>query len=225
MGRHAGDRIVTGCLLAITFGTGVVDALSWISLSGVFTANMSGNVLLVGIGAVGAQGADWFPALFALCWFLLGAGIVGRWMHRDGSEWTIRTTIVFAAVPVVLLLVAGFAVVWPPDGLGPATFTAEAALALAMGAQGAAAVRLAVPGLITVAVTSATVGVGVALFLGGAARGTGVLPRLCAIVLLAAGAFTGAMLAPLGVPPALLVAAAVAAAAALVGDRFARPRS
>jgi len=225
MGRHAGDRIVTGCLLAITFGTGVVDALSWISLSGVFTANMTGNVLLVGIGAGGAQGADWFPALFALCWFLLGAGIAGRWTHRDGSEWTIRTTIVFAAVPVVLLLVAGFAMLWPPDRLSSAALAAEAALALAMGAQGATAVRLAVPGLVTVAVTTATVGVGASLFLGGAARGTGVLPRLSAIVLLAAGAFTGGMLAPLGVPPALLVAAAVAAAAALVGDRFARPRS
>ena len=52
-------------LLALTFSTGMIDALSWLGLNGVFTANMTGNVLIIGMGAVGAGGAHWAPPLAA----------------------------------------------------------------------------------------------------------------------------------------------------------------
>lgn len=217
-------RVVVGCLLAITFGTGVVDATSWVALTGVFTANMTGNVLLVGIGAVGGGGAGWFPAVFALCCFLVGAGCAARWTLEEGTAWTWQTTIVLAVVAIVIAAVAVVAALWPPTRLEPLAFGMTAALAAAAGAQAAAAVRLAVPGLSTVAVTSATVGVGTSLFLGAAARGSGVPRRLLAIVLLAAGACCGAVLAPHGVVWGLALGAATTFAAVVVGDSFARER-
>ncbi|MCR2812520.1 DUF1275 domain-containing protein [Microbacterium sp. zg.Y1090] len=206
----------------MTFGTGIVDALSWVVLSGVFTANMTGNVLIVGMGIVGAGGSHWFPSLFALAWFLIGAGVVGATARHAAPGWGRRTTVVFAAVAGTLTAVAVFAAFWQPHRLDAGAFAATAAMALAMGAQGAEAMRLAVPGLITIAVSSATVGVGMSLFLGLGARGSGVARRLAAIVLLCAGAFVGALLSPHGLAPGLLVAAAVAGLATAVGHRQVR---
>ena len=39
-----------GALLALTFTTGLVDAVSLLGLGRVFTANMTGNVVLLGFG-------------------------------------------------------------------------------------------------------------------------------------------------------------------------------
>jgi len=44
-------------VLALTLGTGAVDAVSYFSLDHVFTANMSGNMALLGIGAGNGPGA------------------------------------------------------------------------------------------------------------------------------------------------------------------------
>lgn len=215
--RVAVPPVHVACLLALTFGTGVVDALSWTSLSGVFTANMTGNVLVVGMGAAGAEGADWFPAAFALGWFLLGAALVGRLNLGAERGWSTRTTTVFASVAAVTAVTAAATAVWPPHRFAESGFVVTAVLALAMGAQGAAALHLAVPQLITVAVSSTVVGLGVSLFLGAGAQGTGVLRRALAILLLGLGACAGALLVHVGFAVALLVASLVAASAAVVG--------
>ncbi len=43
-------------LLLLTLATGVVDAVSYLTLDQVFTGNMTGNVLFVGFAATGAGG-------------------------------------------------------------------------------------------------------------------------------------------------------------------------
>ena len=56
-------------LLALTFSTGTVDAVSYLGLGHVFTANMTGNVVLLGFGIAGAAilaaATDPQPATFA----------------------------------------------------------------------------------------------------------------------------------------------------------------
>ena len=47
---------LTRALVALTFTTGVVDAVSYLGLGRVFTANMTGNVVLLGFGIVGGFG-------------------------------------------------------------------------------------------------------------------------------------------------------------------------
>jgi len=86
-----------------------------------------------------------------------------------------------------------------------------------MGAQGAAAVQVAVSQIVTVAVSSTTVGLGMTLFLGVGLRDLGVLRRLLAIVLMGLGAAVGGVLASDAFAWGILVAAVVAASAAAVG--------
>jgi uncharacterized membrane protein YoaK (UPF0700 family) len=60
-------------LLLLTATTGVVDAVSILSLGRVFVANMTGNVVFVGFALVGAPGFSLAASLFALAGFLVGA--------------------------------------------------------------------------------------------------------------------------------------------------------
>src|SRR5579872_4217469 len=72
-------------LLVMTATTGVVDAVSILSLGRVFVANMTGNVVFVGFALAGAKGFSLAASLFALGGFLFGALGGGRLM-RGGSN-------------------------------------------------------------------------------------------------------------------------------------------
>src|SRR5664279_1269323 len=45
-------------LLVLTFTTGLVDAVSYLGLGRVFTANMTGNIVFLGLGLAGS---GWLP--------------------------------------------------------------------------------------------------------------------------------------------------------------------
>src|SRR5438874_2476016 len=61
-------------LLVLTFTTGLVDAVSYLGLGHVFTANMTGNVVLLGFGIAGSGGLPVVAPLVSLGAFLVGAG-------------------------------------------------------------------------------------------------------------------------------------------------------
>ena len=44
-------------MLTLTFGTGIVDAVGYLGLDRVFTGNMTGNVVILGMALVGAREA------------------------------------------------------------------------------------------------------------------------------------------------------------------------
>src|SRR5215470_8216887 len=48
-----------GVLLALTFAAGCVDALSYLGLSHVFTANMTGNAVLLGLAIGRPRSCRW----------------------------------------------------------------------------------------------------------------------------------------------------------------------
>ena len=203
------------CLLVFTFSTGIIDALSWLGLDGVFTANMTGNVLIVGLGLGGVPEAKGVTALLSLAAFVLGAGAIGFVQRRTPSRWTNRTTVAFSIVTVILLLVAVYTLVAPPV---THTATANVVMAFAMGIQGGEAVRIGVPQVTTVAVSSAVAGIGLSLFLGlKGERGIHLVRRLLAVVLLALGAAAGALLINVSFGVGLVVAAVLAGAAVVVG--------
>src|ERR1700679_4300349 len=72
------DRRLPPVLLALTLTTGLIDAASYLGLGHVFTANMTGNVVLLGFGLANAGGLPVVAPLVSLGAFLLGAGIGGR---------------------------------------------------------------------------------------------------------------------------------------------------
>ena len=73
-------------LLVLTVLTGVVDAVSILSLGRVFVANMTGNVVFVGFALAGASGFSLPASLSALAGFLLGAAVLGVFGERVGGH-------------------------------------------------------------------------------------------------------------------------------------------
>src|SRR3954464_4897667 len=67
-----------GILLAMTAITGTVDAVSFLALGHVFTANMTGNVVFLAFAFAGSPGVSIERSLWALFCFALGAVVGGR---------------------------------------------------------------------------------------------------------------------------------------------------
>lgn len=49
-------RLDLAMLLLLTFSTGMVDAIGYLGFDKVFTGNMTGNVVILGMGLAGADG-------------------------------------------------------------------------------------------------------------------------------------------------------------------------
>ena len=73
-------------LLVLTFTTGLVDAVSYLGLGRVFTANMTGNIVFLGFGIAGSGGLPVVAPLVSLGAFLLGAGGGGVLAERMGDR-------------------------------------------------------------------------------------------------------------------------------------------
>ena len=69
---------LTRALLVLTLTTGVIDAASYLGLGHVFTANMTGNIVLLGFGIAGGSGLPVVAPLVSLAAFLVGAALGGR---------------------------------------------------------------------------------------------------------------------------------------------------
>src|SRR5437773_1410509 len=73
-------------LLVLTFTTGLVDAVSYLALGRVFTANMTGNIVFLGFGIAGEGGLPVLAPLVSLGSFLLGAAGGGVLADRMGDR-------------------------------------------------------------------------------------------------------------------------------------------
>ena len=102
-------------LLLLTVSTGLVDAVSYLGLGRVFTANMTGNVVLLGFGIAGTAGLPVVAPLVSLGAFLAGSGIGGALAHRaDDRAPMLRLALgLEAALILAAALVAAIADVHP----------------------------------------------------------------------------------------------------------------
>src|SRR3954468_22184572 len=92
-------------MLLLTVLTGVVDAVSILSLGRVFVANMTGNVVFVGFALAGAPGFSLSASLSALARFLVGAALGGPAAERLGPHRG-RLLAIVAGAELILVLVA-----------------------------------------------------------------------------------------------------------------------
>src|SRR5437588_10068053 len=72
--------------LALTFTTGLIDAVSYLALGRVFTANMTGNVVLLGFGIAGSGGLPVVAPIVSLASFLVGSAAGGILVRRMGDR-------------------------------------------------------------------------------------------------------------------------------------------
>ena len=215
------DRLHLGLMLALTFSTGVIDAVGYLGLDRVFTGNMTGNVVILGMALVGGSGLPVLGPLLALAGFMAGAALGGRVLKPAGPGWTHRTTLLFSLVTALMLAVATLLLATDEELQHPVAISITTALGAAMGIQAATARFIAVKDVTTVVVTSTITGLAADSVLGSGKRGNS-SRRVAAVVLILAGAFAGAGLLKWHLGCGLLLAAAITLGVTILGALHAR---
>jgi uncharacterized membrane protein YoaK (UPF0700 family) len=202
----------TGSLVAslgaLTVVSGFVDAVSFLGLGHVFTANMTGNVVLLGFAVAGARGFSAPAELLALAAFLCGAVICGRIAQRVPRHRPLMVTVLLieAGLTLVATVVAA-SVSFSGLGSGWPRFTVIALLALGMGGRNAAVRWLRVPEMTTTVLTTTLTGLASESSLAGGTN-SDAAKGLTSVGSMFAGAIVGAALT-VHVHPALALGCAV----------------
>jgi uncharacterized membrane protein YoaK (UPF0700 family) len=211
-------RHVTALLL-LTAATGVIDAVSYLSLDQVFTGNMTGNVLFIGFALVGVDDIPFLNNLVALLGFAAGAIAAARFVGRGHAVTVPARSLLTLGVNTAVTAVV--AAVWLTVGTlsTPVMIVLTALLAAAMGAQVAAVRPVGNADITTVVVTSTLANLSRDSRLAGAPAGSGHrwVQRLGAILAMGVGALVGAAIVRAGSGAlALVVGAGLMLAAAAV---------
>lgn len=211
----AGERSLVAALVVMTFTTGLIEAVSYLSLGRVFTGFQTGNVVLLGFALGGADGFAVTAPAVSLVAFALGAVAGGRLSMRIGPHRR-RWFGLSLAIEAVLLLAAAAAVTWlEPGAPVDPRLVAVAIVAVAMGVRTATVRHLAIPDLTTTVLTSTITGLAVDTGVAGGSTRR-LVRRLAAVVAMLSGAVAGALLAQRSVGVSLLVVAALVAVTAVV---------
>jgi uncharacterized membrane protein YoaK (UPF0700 family) len=143
-----------GPILVLAWTSGCLDALGFLELGRVFTANMTGNTVLFGMAIAQGNWLAMLRSLLALLGFSLGV-LSGTFLIRHNYEqheqdWTPQLTRALVAEACLLLL---FGLIWafilrvPQRGLVDNLLIALSALA--MGLQSTTILSLGIPGIST----------------------------------------------------------------------------
>src|SRR6187402_2161691 len=124
-----------GLMLALTFSTGVIDAVGYLGLDKVFTGNMTGNVVILGMALAGADDLPVVGPLIALFTFMVGAAVGGRVLRHVKVGWTTESTVLFGAVGVIMAILAVFLFVVGGTPPAPFDLIVTGFLAAVMGLQ------------------------------------------------------------------------------------------
>jgi uncharacterized membrane protein YoaK (UPF0700 family) len=218
--RRDHQRVHLVLMLALTFSTGVIDAVGYLGLDRVFTANMTGNVVELGMALLGGENLPVARLALALIGFAVGALVAGRALRTAAVGWSTRTTVLLGIVSAVVLALSLVLLRFGTHPADPAGSAITSGLAVAMGIQAATARFLAVRDVTTVVVTSTLTALAADSWPG--AKG-GLWPRRAAVIgLILLGAAAGTALLKWHIMAALLLSAVITGAVAVVGHRAAR---
>ena len=175
--------------------TGLIDAISYLALGHVFTANMTGNVVFLAFAVAGAPGLSITRSLTALIAFLIGALIGGRAATRLSER--VRPNWITTALTMesALLLVATLAAMSFRDLSGSSfqLYSIIVLTACAMGIRNATVRKMAIPDLTTTVLTLTITGLAAdSRFAGGTSPRW--RRRLLAVLLMFFGAVIGTLL-------------------------------
>jgi uncharacterized membrane protein YoaK (UPF0700 family) len=205
-----GEPAPYGSLLVLTFVTGIVDAVSFLGLGHIFTANMTGNVVFLGFAIGGGAGVSALRSLLALGAFACGGFAGGRLVNRRNGPPTHSLLIAMRTEGFLLAVAAASSA-----GVGSlppvlVLYTVIVSTGIAMGVRNAAVRALDVPDLTTTVLTLTITGLAADSRLAGG-KGIRSGRRAVSAGTMCAGAMGGSLL--LGVSG---LAAALGVAAVLV---------
>src|ERR1700675_1460362 len=158
----ATEKVIPYALLGMTAVTGLVDAVSFLPLGHVFTANMTGNIVFLAFATAHVSGLSIARSLTALLAFLVGAVLGGRVMARASADSQIRLGAQAFLLEVAFLFAASFCGIGYRADLLEHSFQPFALIALtalAMGTRNAAVRKLAIPDLTTTVLTLTITGI------------------------------------------------------------------
>ncbi|OPH47274.1 hypothetical protein BC351_12310 [Paenibacillus ferrarius] len=140
-------------LLLLCLTSGIVDVIGYLGLGHIFTANMTGNIVMLGLAIGHVQGLAVLRTLTALLGFImgnaLGASIIRK--KKVNSPWPPTLTIILG---IELLLFILFKIISGPTASDSTIYLLIALLSIAMGMQTTAARSLAIAGISTTVLTN-----------------------------------------------------------------------
>ena len=187
--------------------TGMVDAVSFLALGNVFTANMTGNIVFLGFAIGGAAGLSVAGSLMALICFAVGA-LLGGWMTRkmipQDSGATLAHALVIETIFFFFSAAVSIGLTAPHADHKQKIFSVISLTAVAMGLRNSVVRKLAIPDLTTTVLTLTIAG-----FAADSSLAGGDNPRWqrrgAAILAILAGAAAGASMVRYSVAVPLLV--------------------
>jgi uncharacterized membrane protein YoaK (UPF0700 family) len=224
-GRNpAAEKIAPYALLGMTVVTGLVDAVSFLSLGRVFTANMRGNIVILAFATAHVSELSIARSSTALLSFLVGAMFGGRIMARASADSPIRFAAQAFVLEAVFLLIASFCSVGYKSDLLEHSFRPFALIvltALAMGTRNAAVRKLAIPDLTTTVLTLTVTGIAADSSL---ANGNNprLARRVASVFAMFFGAALGAVIIRYSISTALCLATGISAVCTAVLSRVSR---
>ncbi|MGE7302869.1 YoaK family protein [Priestia megaterium] len=138
-------------LLVLCVTAGIVDVIGYLSLGHIFTANMTGNIVLLGLAIGNSLETTVFHSLTALGGFIIG--VVGATIlvgNKEKTFWPKAVTIALGIEGLLLLVFALLSSFSPSLHL---TYLFIFLLSSAMGLQTTAARKLGVAGISTTVLT------------------------------------------------------------------------
>jgi uncharacterized membrane protein YoaK (UPF0700 family) len=208
------ERLLLSTLTALTMVSGVVDAVCYVGLGHVFTANMTGNVVVLGFALVGAPGFSKAECLTSLAAFVIGAIGGGRLHRRIANNGRLLIIAMIAEATLVCAVAVLAFLVSTAAGTG-GRYMAIVILGLAMGVRNAVVRHLAVRDLTTTVLTQTLTGLAADSRLAGGSNPRGGRRGVAVVAMLVGAIIGAAVFLHEGAGPALLIGTAVTTGAAI----------
>jgi uncharacterized membrane protein YoaK (UPF0700 family) len=177
-------------LVAVTFVTGMVDAVTYLGFGHVFAANMTGNIIVLGFALAGAGDISATASVVSLAAFIAGAAVSAR---LSGALQPTRHRWLLSMLSIETVLLASAAALALTKRAVSTDLLIVGLLAVAMGMRTVTVRRLGVSDVSTTVLTSTLAGLAADTLLRGAPFRTGGV-RLVIVLAMMLGAATGAVL-------------------------------
>ena len=143
-------------MVLLAVAAGFSDALGYVGLGRVFTANMTGNTILLGLAIGQGEISAALRSVAALVGFVLGIALAGTIVARTRvqSIWSMTVTATLAGECLVLLVFTLWGTIASPSPGSEATIALIVLLATAMGMQSIALHALGVSGVTSTAINA-----------------------------------------------------------------------
>ena len=153
---HSPTATRNALVVLLAIAAGFSDALGYVGLGRVFTANMTGNTILLGLAIGQGEISAALRSVAALVGFVLGIVLAGTIVARTRvqSIWSMTVTATLAGESLVLLVFTLWGTIASPSPDSEATVALIVLLAMAMGMQSIALHVLGVSGVTSTAISA-----------------------------------------------------------------------